>query len=80
MGSEDGHFVHFLPFLRLAEPVELAGVTFVPLRDGAGLVAEPLAGDIQAFDRILSSYFDRHGAAFNNCVPTRSGRPTEVAR
>jgi hypothetical protein len=58
----------FMPFVRLKGGQAVAGVEFLPLRDGDGKVPAALESAVAALDRILSGYVDRHGKAFTNCV------------
>lgn len=62
------HFIIFFPFLRLKKAHKVAGVEFVPLRDGDKNVPEVLGSVAAPLERILSGYIDRHGKPFTNCV------------
>src|SRR5436305_32622 len=57
----------FMPFARLTRGHTIAGVEFLPLRDGDGNVPAVLESAVAALDRILSGYVDRHGKPFTNC-------------
>ena len=68
-GSRAGqHLVFFLPYLRLKTYHSIAGVYFRPLRDPDGHVTSHLENAESALSRILSSYIDRHGMPFDDCV------------
>lgn len=60
--------VAFMPWLWLETPVSVAGFTFAPFLDKAGLVAEPLAGLKDTFPVILSSYCDIQQRPRETCV------------
>ena len=62
------HFVFFLPYLRLETHQSIAGIDFLPFRDPDGRVTPPLEGAEDALSRILTSYIDRHGNPYDNCV------------
>ena len=62
------HLVFFLPYLRLKTCQSIAGVDFLPLRGPDGHVTSHLESAESALSRILSSYIDRHGMPFDNCV------------
>ncbi|HKW00002.1 MAG TPA: hypothetical protein VJN96_09255 [Vicinamibacterales bacterium] len=62
------HFVIFLPFLRLNSACSVAGVEFVPLRDGDDNVPSTLSAAVAPLEKILSGYTDRHAEPFTNCV------------
>ena len=62
------HFIFFLPYLRLETRQGVAGVDFLPFRDSDGRVTPPLEGAEDALSRILTSYIDRHGSPYDNCV------------
>jgi hypothetical protein len=62
------HAVVFLPFLRLNKGHSVAGVDFLPLRDGDGKVPEALGTVVEPLTKILSGYIDRQGKPFTNCV------------
>ncbi|OFW02270.1 MAG: hypothetical protein A3J29_23080 [Acidobacteria bacterium RIFCSPLOWO2_12_FULL_67_14b] len=62
------HGLIFLPFVRLKQTYAVAGVEFVPLRDGNGNLPPVLQSAASAVDQILSGYVDRHGERFRNCV------------
>jgi hypothetical protein len=61
------HLVLFLPFLRLNEPHNVAGIEFVPLRDD-GRITTSLSTLGGSLLKILSGYIDRHGEPFDDCV------------
>jgi hypothetical protein len=60
--------VAFLPWLRLANRYEVAGVHFLPFRDADGRAFPEIRGAVRALGIILSSYRDRRGARLDNCV------------
>lgn len=62
------HLVFFLPYLRLKTRHSIAGVDFSPFREPDGRVAPHLESAERALSRILSSYIDRHGKPYDNCV------------
>jgi hypothetical protein len=66
--ARDEHIVLFLPYLRLKQACSVTGVNFVPLRTKDGEVTSELEGALDALDRILSGYIDRHGKSLQNCV------------
>jgi hypothetical protein len=66
--ANTAHNVAFLPFLRLKRRYTIAGVEFLPLRDEAGAVPQPLQSGVKAIETILSGYVDRHGKPLTNCV------------
>ena len=49
-----GHFVIVLPFLRMRTGHTVAGVEFLPLRDGDGNVPAALETAVAPLERILS--------------------------
>jgi hypothetical protein len=78
--KRDEHLVLYLPFLRLETSHTLAGVEFVPLRDGDDKVPVQLSAAKKAAMRILAGYMDRHGNVFDNCVvATIPGRGWDLA-
>lgn len=66
--AREDHIVLFLPYLRLMQKYSVAGVDFVPLRTKDGNVTSGLESAVDALDRILSGYIDRHGKPLQNCV------------
>lgn len=68
VSSSDTHGAIFLPFLRMKSGHHVAGVDFLPLRDGSHKVPAVLASARAPLDIILSGYIDRHGKPFDNCV------------
>lgn len=62
------HGVIFLPFVRMKSGHTVAGIEFLPLRDGQGKVPQILESAVASIDQILSGYVDRHGKPFTNCV------------
>lgn len=66
--APEAHFVIFLPFLRLKTGHTVAGIEFLPLRDGDDNVPAVLESAVAPLERILSGYIDRHGKPFTNCV------------
>ena len=76
-----GHFVIVLPFLRMRTGHTVAGVEFLPLRDGDGNVPAALETAVAPLERILSGYVDRQGTAFTNCVvATIPGKGWDLSR
>ena len=76
-----GHFVIVLPFLRMRTGHTVAGVEFLPLRDGDGNVPAALETAVAPLERILSGYVDRHGTPFTNCVvATIPGKGWDLSR
>ena len=76
-----GHFVIFLPFLRMRTGHTVAGVEFLPLRDDDGNVPAALETAVASLERILSGYVDRQGAPFTNCVvATIPGKGWDLSR
>ena len=76
-----GHFVIVLPFLRIQTVHTVAGVEFLPLRDGDGNVPAALETAVAPLERILSGYVDRHGTPFTNCVvATIPGKGWDLSR
>ena len=76
-----GHFVIFLPFLRMRTGRTVAGVEFLPLRDDDGNVPAALETAVAPLERILSGYVDRQGAPFTNCVvATIPGKGWDLSR
>lgn len=63
-----GHFVFFLPYLRLGRDYTVGGVTFWPLEDANGHTPELIMSAAEPARRILSSYRDRHGKPLSNGV------------
>jgi len=66
--KREHHVVVFLPFVRLKMACTVAGVEFVPLRDGDDKVPDTLLSAVDPLERILSGYIDRHGDPLTNCV------------
>jgi hypothetical protein len=64
----DSHFVVFLPYLRLKQPYQVAGVNFIPLRTSGGSVAPELASAVVPVAKILSGYVNMEGAPLDECV------------
>lgn len=62
------HLVFFLPYLQLKTRHSIAGVDFSPFREPDGRVTPHLESAERALSRILSSYIDRHGKPYDNCV------------
>ena len=62
------HFVIVLPFLRMRTGHTVAGVEFLPLRDGDGKVPAALKTAVAPLKKILSGYVDRQRTPFTNCV------------
>ena len=76
-----GHFVIVLPFLRMRTGHTVAGVEFLPLRDGDGNVPAALETAVAPLERILSGYVDRQGTPFTNCVvATIPGKGWDLSR
>ena len=76
-----GHFVIVLPFLRMRTVHTVAGVEFLPLRDGDGNVPAALETAVAPLERILSGYADRQGTPFTNCVvATIPGKGWDLSR
>jgi Protein of unknown function (DUF2934) len=76
-----GHLVLFLPYLRLKTGHSIAGVDFVPLRDGDEKMPAELTDAEKPLLTILSSHIDRHGEPFDNCVvATIPGRGWDLTR
>ena len=76
-----GHFVIVLPFLRMRTGQTVAGVEFLPLRDGDGNVPAALETAVAPLERILSGYVDRHGTPCTNCVvATIPGKGWDLSR
>lgn len=75
------HFVVFLPFLRLKAACTVAGVGFVPLRDGGSTTPAILESARPALEKILSGYIGRDGKPLDNCVvATVPGRGWDLDR
>lgn len=66
--SASHHLVYFLPYLRLEACHSVAGLDFVPFRDANGSVPRQLEKAESALSKILSSYIDKHGKPYENCV------------
>ena len=76
-----GHFVIFLPFLRMRTGHTVAGVEFLPLRDGDGNVPAALETVVAPLEKILSGYVDRQRSPFTNCVvATIPGKGWDLSR
>ena len=76
-----GHFVIVLPFLQMCTGHTVAGVEFLPLRDGDGNVPAALETAVAPLKRILSGYVDRQGTPFTNCVvATIPGKGWDLSR
>lgn len=74
------HLIVFLPFLRLETVYQVAGITFLPLRDSTGAVSAGLETAAGSLDRILSGYVDRRGSPLDNCVvATTSARGWDLS-
>ncbi len=62
------YLLAFLPWLRLGQEQNLAGVRFVPFRDRDERVHPLLAEFEPQVHRILSSYIDIEGQPLDNCT------------
>jgi len=79
--SNGQHSVIFLPHLRLTRSYVVAGVEFVPLRDGNETVSASLRPAAEALEIILSGYVGREGRPLRDCVvATIPGRGWDLAR
>ena len=73
--TPSGHFVIFLPFLRMRTGHTVAGVEFLPLRDGDGKAPAALETAVAPLERIQSGYVDWQGNPFTNCVVANRAGP-----
>lgn len=79
--ATEEHIVLFLPYLRLKLKCRVAGVDFFPLRAEDGRVTAGLESVVDALDKILSGYVDRHGTPIRNCtVVTVPGNGWDIDR
>ena len=66
--STEQHFVSFLPFVRLVQPVRIAGFEFAPFKDDREKVTSVLLGAQGPLEIILSGYVDHTGKPIDDCV------------
>jgi hypothetical protein len=72
--AEPQYLIAFLPWLRLREDCQVAGVEFVSFRDGNDHVHPALAEIGGQVSTILSSYVDLEGSAIANCTIAMTSR------
>jgi len=64
----DDRQVAFMPWLRLRQSYQVAGVTFMPWRTELGTISPEIADAAEAFSVIFGSYVDLNGNPIDNCV------------